>query len=72
MGDKRQALLDALKLELEFVERGGYEPSVHEPHKEMATFQNSPSYSTGPVLGEPLSAWLNAAPLIAARLGAEG
>jgi hypothetical protein len=44
MAENRQrALLDALKLELKFLERGGYEPSVREPRKELSVFQDSPS-----------------------------
>jgi len=41
--NRQQDLLDALKLELKFLERGGYESSVREPHKELSTFLNSPS-----------------------------
>jgi len=43
MLDKQQEMLDALKLELRFLEMGGYEPSVHEPRKELAVFRDSPS-----------------------------
>lgn len=43
MLDKRRDMLDALKLELQFLEMGGYEPSVREPRKELAVFKDSPS-----------------------------
>lgn len=39
----QQESLHALKFELEFLERGGYERSVREPRKELAIFQDSPS-----------------------------
>ena len=32
-----------MKLELRFLETGGYEPSVHEPRKELSVFRDSPS-----------------------------
>lgn len=41
--NQQKDLLDALKLELKFLERGGYEPSVREPRKELSTFLDSPS-----------------------------
>jgi hypothetical protein len=43
MSDSRREMLDALKLELRFLESGGYEPSVHEPRKELNVFRDSPS-----------------------------
>lgn len=43
MEDKKQALLDALELELKIVERGGYEPSVREPRKELSVLRDSAS-----------------------------
>jgi len=39
----QQVLLDALKFELRFLERGGYERSVREPRRELSVFQDSPS-----------------------------
>jgi hypothetical protein len=39
----RQEMLEALKLELRFLEEGGYEPSVREPRKELRVFRDSPS-----------------------------
>jgi hypothetical protein len=41
--DKQQAVLDALELELQFIEGGGYDPSVREPRKELTIFRDSPS-----------------------------
>jgi len=41
--NRQQDLLDALKLELKFLERGGYQPSVREPRKELSIFLDSPS-----------------------------
>jgi hypothetical protein len=43
MTGHQQEVLDALKFELTFLERGGYEPSVREPRKELSIFQDSPS-----------------------------
>jgi hypothetical protein len=43
MAMNQQVLLDALKFELTFLERGGYERSVREPRKELSVFQESPS-----------------------------
>jgi hypothetical protein len=61
VSDKRREMLDALKLELRFLETGGYEPSVHEPRKELRVFQDSPSclnYAL-PVREQPCSeCWL--------------
>ena len=41
--NRQQDLLDTLKLELKVLERGGYEPSVREPRKELSIFLDSPS-----------------------------
>ena len=38
--DKRE-MIEALKLEIEVIERGGYHPSVHEPHRVSHTFRDS-------------------------------
>ena len=43
MPGNRREMLDALRLELRFLETGGYEPSVHEPRKELSVFRDSPS-----------------------------
>ena len=43
MKEKREDVLDALKFELQFIEKGGYSPSVREPHKELSIFRDSPS-----------------------------
>ncbi len=43
MNGHQQEVLDALKLELTFLERGGYEPSVREPRTALSIFQDSPS-----------------------------
>jgi hypothetical protein len=43
MAMNQQVLLDALKFELRFLERAGYERSVREPRKEFSVFQDSPS-----------------------------
>ena len=43
MNGHQQEVLDALKFELTFLERGGYEPSVREPRKAFSIFQDSPS-----------------------------
>ena len=40
--DKRE-MIDKLKLELEILEKGGYEPSVHEPHRMPRVFRDSVS-----------------------------
>ena len=40
--DKRE-MIDKLKLELEILEKGGYEPSVHEPHWSPRIFRDSVS-----------------------------
>lgn len=38
--DKKE-VLEALKLEIEFIERGGYYPSVRDPHRQPRTFRDS-------------------------------
>jgi hypothetical protein len=38
--DKKE-VLEALKLEIEFMERGGYNPSVRDPHRQPRTFRDS-------------------------------
>src|SRR5579859_5510670 len=43
MNGHQQEVLDALKFELTFLERGGYERSVREPRKALSIFQDSPS-----------------------------
>ena len=43
MLNNSREMLDALKLELRFLETGGYEPSVHEPRQELRVFLDSPS-----------------------------
>ncbi len=43
MNGRQQEVLDALKFELTFLERGGYEPSVREPRTALSIFQDSPS-----------------------------
>jgi hypothetical protein len=43
MGFNRQDLIDALKLEIEVIERGGYSPSVREPRKLPRIFRDSVS-----------------------------
>jgi hypothetical protein len=40
---RQQDVLDALKFEVTFLERGGYERSVREPRKELSIFQDSPA-----------------------------
>jgi hypothetical protein len=40
--DKNE-IIDKLKLELEVLEKGGYAPSVREPHREMRIFRDSVS-----------------------------
>lgn len=39
----RQELIDRLKLEIDVIEKGGYYPSVREPHKELRIFRDSVS-----------------------------
>jgi hypothetical protein len=43
MTPHQQEVLEALKFELTFLERGGYKRSVREPRKELSIFQDSPS-----------------------------
>jgi hypothetical protein len=43
MGYERRALIEKLKLELEVLEKGGYAPSVREPHREQRVFRDSVS-----------------------------
>jgi hypothetical protein len=43
MNGRQQEVLDALKFELTFIERGGYESSVREPRTALSIFQDSPS-----------------------------
>ena len=43
MNGHQQEVLDALKFELTFLERGGYEHSVREPRTALSIFQDSPS-----------------------------
>ena len=40
--DKRE-MIDKLKLELEILEKGGYAPSIHEPHRMPRVFRDSVS-----------------------------
>ena len=37
----RKQLIDQVKLEILFLERGGYHPSVHTPHEEPRIFRDS-------------------------------
>lgn len=41
--NQQEPLLEALKFELQFLESGGYEPSVREPRKELSVFRDSPA-----------------------------
>jgi hypothetical protein len=43
MTGHQRDVFDALKFELTFLERGGYERSVREPRKVLSIFQDSPS-----------------------------
>jgi hypothetical protein len=43
MTGHQRDVLDALKFERTFLERGGYERSVREPRKTLSIFQDSPS-----------------------------
>jgi hypothetical protein len=43
MGYERRELIEKLKLELEVLEKGGYAPSVREPHREQRVFRDSVS-----------------------------
>ena len=40
---EKRELLDWLKLEIEVIEKGGYQPSVREPRKRLRIFRNSVS-----------------------------
>jgi hypothetical protein len=37
----KKTMLDALKMEITVIERGGYDPSVHSPHEEPRIFRDS-------------------------------
>ncbi len=39
----KQELIERLKLEIQVIEKGGYYPSVREPHKELRIFRDSVS-----------------------------
>jgi hypothetical protein len=41
MNFNKREILDALKLEIEVIEKGGYYPSVHSPHEEPRIFRDS-------------------------------
>jgi hypothetical protein len=41
MGFDNKAMIEALKLEIEFIERGGYNPSVRDPHRQPRAFRDS-------------------------------
>jgi hypothetical protein len=43
MNTETKELIEKLKLELRFLEKGGYSPSVHEPHKAQRVFRDSVS-----------------------------
>ncbi len=43
MTGHQREVFEALKFELTFLERGGYERSVREPRKALSIFQDSPS-----------------------------
>jgi hypothetical protein len=43
MTGHQQEIVDALKFELTFLDRGGYEHSVREPRRALSIFQDSPS-----------------------------
>jgi len=43
MTNHQQDVLDALKLELRFLDYGGYGRSVRDPRKELTVFRDSPS-----------------------------
>jgi hypothetical protein len=61
MPHTRNELLSALRFELIFLENGGYEPSVHRPHKEAVLLRDSPSCLNfaAPVREHPCAAcWL--------------
>ena len=41
MPTDKKAMLDALKMEIQVIEKGGYHPSVHQPHNEARVFRDS-------------------------------
>ncbi len=43
MGFDKREMIEQLKLEITIMERGGYNPSVHEPHREMRVFRDTVS-----------------------------
>lgn len=43
MAFSRKELIDWLKLEIQVIEKGGYQPSVREPRKEVRIFRDSVS-----------------------------
>lgn len=43
MGFDKKEMIEALKLEIEFIEKGGYYPSVRDPHRQPRTFRDSVS-----------------------------
>ena len=43
MPTDKKTMLDALKMEIMVIERGGYHPSVHSPHDEPRIFRDSVS-----------------------------
>ncbi|MEW6206918.1 MAG: hypothetical protein AB1631_01025 [Acidobacteriota bacterium] len=43
MESDERDILDVLKMELDFLEKGGYHPSVHTPREIASVFQDSPT-----------------------------
>jgi len=43
MNINTKELIEQLKLEIQVIERGGYSPSVHQPHAELRIFRDSVS-----------------------------
>ncbi len=41
MGFDKREMIEKLKLEITIIERGGYNPSVREPRRELRTFRDS-------------------------------
>ena len=41
MPTNKKTMLDALKMEIMVIEKGGYHPSVHQPHDEPRVFRDS-------------------------------
>ena len=41
MPTDKKTMLDALKLEIQVIEKGGYNPSVHSPHDDPRIFRDS-------------------------------